>query len=322
MSGLGDIARDAAKKLPRPVRTSLIGARKRYRSARYRARERANPTNLSQGDVEAALRECGVAENDSVFMQAAMSPFGSFADGPATVLDATRAVIGEQGLIAMPSYSLAAQAIDHLATDPLFDIVESPSKMGAISESFRRAPGTLRSMHPTHSTCVSGPGAEEVVAGHELAETPFGKGTPFPKVVERDALQVYFGCGIGALTLYHCFECTRVPPFPFDVFADRVFHARCRGPEGDESRVRTLVHNPAIHSIRIDSSERLQGVYREAVIAKGGKAVQLGRGEILAIRTSAYFELFEELIARGITIYDAPIPEPWPTVPPQERVRD
>lgn len=309
-----------AGKLPRPVRNGLLSARKRYRSARYQARERANPTNLSQADVEAALRECGVVEADAVFMQAAMSPFGSFESGPATVLDATRAVIGEQGLIAMPSYSLAVQAIDHLETDPVFDIVESRSKMGAISEAFRRDPGTLRSMHPTHSTCVNGPGAEEIVAGHELAETPFGEGTPFPKILDRDAIQIYFGCGIGALTMYHCYECTRIPPFPFDVFADRVFQARCRDAEGDETRVRTLVHNPAIHSIRIDSSERMQGIYREAVIAGAGKAVQLGKGEILAIRLGAFFDLFEQLIERGITIYDAPIPEPQPTIKPQERV--
>jgi aminoglycoside 3-N-acetyltransferase len=306
--------------MPRPVREVLRSGRRRYRSARYRIRERFNPTELTQADVEAALRECGVRDADAVFMQAAMSSFGGFVDGPATVLEGVRAVVGDRGLVAMPSYSLTGPAIEHLATDPLFDIVETPSRMGAISEAFRRAPGTLRSMHPTHSTCASGPDADVIVAGHELADTPFGDGTPFPRILARDAMQLFFGCGTGAITMYHSFECTREPPFPLDVFADRVFAARCREEEGDEIRVRTLVHNPALHPGRIDSNPRLQAVYREAILAAGGTAVRLGHGEIIAIRLSSLFGVFEDLVRRGITIYDAEVLDPPPTVPPQERV--
>ena len=72
-------------------------------------------------------------------------------------------------------------AIEHLASDPVFDVRSTPSRMGAISEAFRQAPGTLRSLHPTHSTCVRGPGADAIVAGHESAPAPFGDGTPFPR---------------------------------------------------------------------------------------------------------------------------------------------
>ncbi|HYH62808.1 MAG TPA: AAC(3) family N-acetyltransferase, partial [Solirubrobacterales bacterium] len=182
-------------------------------------------------------------------------------------------------------------------------------------------PGTLRSIHPTHSTAVRGKGAEEVVAGHETAPTPFGGGTPFPRIVERDALQLFFGCGTGAITMYHSFECTRVPPFPLDVFADRRFLARCLDREGNEITVETLVHNPALHPGRVDSNPRLQEMYRDGILEAGGKAVQLGHGEILAIRLPALFEVFERLVQQGITIYDHNLPVTPPTEPPQDRVR-
>ena len=306
--------------MPRPVRGALRTSRKRYRSARYRLRERFRPITLSQAEVECALGECGLARGDACFMQSAMSAFGGFENGPDTVLAALREVVGPEGLIAMPAYSLTGPAIEHLATDPLFDPRSTPSRMGAISEGFRLEPDTLRSIHPTHSTAVRGRGAEEIVAGHERAPTPFGDGTPFPRIVDRDALQLFFGCGTGAITMYHSFECTRVPPFPLDVFADRRFDARALDAEGREIRVETLVHNPALHPGRIDSNPRLQSRFREAILGGGGTAVPLGRGEILAIRLPALFEVFEDLLGEGVTIYDAELPSVPPRLPPQDRV--
>ena len=302
------------------MREALRTGRKHYRSARYRLRERFRPTTLTQADVESALRECGLSDGDACFVQAAMSAFGGFEDGPDTPLRALETVVGPDGLIGMPAYSLTGPAIDHLAADPLFDPYTTPSRMGAISEGFRLTSGTIRSIHPTHSTAVRGCGAEGFVAGHETASTPFGEGTPFPRIVELDALQIFFGCGTGAITMYHSFECTRVPPFPLDVFADRRFHARCLDLDGNEITVETLVHNPALHPGRIDSNPRLQGIFREAILEGGGRAVKLGHGEIQAIRLPALFEVFERLIQRGVTIYDAEVPARPPTIPPQDRV--
>ena len=306
--------------MPRPVREALRAGRKRYRSARYRLRERFRPTTLTAEDVAAALRECGLESGDTCFMQAAMSAFGGFEDGPDTVVAGVEAVVGPAGLVTMPSYSLTGPAIEHLAADPLFDARATPSRMGAISEAFRLTSGTVRSVHPTHSTCARGAGAEELVAGHERADTPFGEGTPFPRIRNRNALQLFFGCGTGAITMYHSFECVRTPPFPLDVFANRAFEARCRGWDGEEFRVRTLVHNPALHPGRIDSNPRLQAVYRDAILDAGGVAVTLGHGEILAIRLPVLFEVFERLVGEGITIYDHDLPAEPPTLRPQERV--
>ena len=320
MDNFGERARKLARSAPRPVRDALRTSRKRYRSARYRLRERIRPTVLTQADVEAALRTCGLTEGDACFVQAAMSAFGGFESGPDTVLDALSSVVGPGGLIAKPAYSLTGPAIEHLAEDPLFDPYTTPSRMGAISEGFRLLPGTLRSVHPTHSTAIRGSGAEEIVSGHETAPTPFGEGTPFPRIVERNALQLFFGCGTGAITMYHSFECVRVPPFPLDVFANRRFRARCLDREGNEIAVETLVHSPALHPGRIDSNPRLQGVFRDAILEAGGKAVALGHGEILAIRLPVLFGVFERLVRRGVTIYDAEVPPEPPLVPPQDRV--
>ncbi len=305
------------------MREALRTGRKRYRSARYRLRERFRPTVLTAEDVATALRECGLGEGDACFIQAAMSAFGAFEDGPDTVVEGLETRGRAEGLITMPSYSLTGPAIEHLAAEPVFDAAEHALAHG---RRLRGLPARARNAaeRPSHAFDLraGAGGGREIVAGHESADTPFGEGTPFPRIRDRGALQLFFGCGTGAITMYHCFECIRVPPFPLDVFADRAFDARCVDRYGNELTVRTLVHNPALHPGRIDSNPRLQGIYRDAILDAGGVAVKLGHGEIIAIRLPALFEVFERLVQRGITIYDHELPAKPPAEPPQERVRD
>jgi aminoglycoside 3-N-acetyltransferase len=315
------VIRKAAARLPRRVRDALRRARRSYRSARYRVGARLWPLRLDADDVERALREVRVNEGDSVFMQSRMSAFGTFEDGPQTVLEGLRRAVGPEGLVAMAAFPLTGPAIEHLVREPVFDVRETPSRMGAISEAFRRAPGTVRSIHPTHSIVAAGPGAAELVAGHEATPTAFGEGTPFRRLIDRNALQVYFGSGTAPLTMYHAFECAREPPFPLDVFADRVFEVPCLDPAGEELTVRTLVHDPTLLPGRIDANPPLQRIFRRALLDAGGRSVRLGRGEILAIRLQPMMDMFERLLAEGITMYDADLPADQPDRPPQERVR-
>jgi aminoglycoside 3-N-acetyltransferase len=314
------VIRRAAARLPRPLRDALRRARARYRSLRYRLRERVRPVRLGVTDVEAALRAVGVEEGDTVLVQSRMSAFGSFEDGPGTVIEGFEHVIGPDGLIAMAAFPLTGPAIEHLAREPTFDARSAPSRMGAISEAFRRRPRTRRSLHPTHSIVASGPGADELLAGHELTETAFGPGTPFARLIERNALQLYFGSTTAPLTIYHAFEVAREPAFPLDVFAQRVFEIPSTDLEGRTVTVRTLVHNPVLLPGRIDANPRLQRVFREALLESGGRSARVGRGEVLAIRMQPLMEMFERLLGEGITMYDARIPDVWPSEPPQDRV--
>ena len=312
--------RRAAARLPRPVRDALRRARARYRSLRYRLRERVRPVPLDVTDVEAALLAVGVEEGDTVLVQSRMSVFGSFEQGPETVIEAFRNVVGPGGLIAMAAFPLTGPAIEHLARNPTFDARSAPSRMGSISEAFRTQRGTLRSLHPTHSIVAAGPGAGELLAGHELTPTAFGPGTPFARLIEANALQIYFGSNTAPLTIYHAFEVTREPAFPLDVFAQRVFEIPCTDLDGREVTVRTLVHNPVLLPGRIDANPPLQRLFRRALLDSGGRSAKLGRGEVLAIRMQPLMEMFERLLRDGITMYDARIPEVLPNEPPQDRV--
>jgi aminoglycoside 3-N-acetyltransferase len=254
--------------------------------------------------VEAALREAGLSGGDTVFFQAGMATFGTIDGGPGAVIEALERIVGEEGLVAMPAFPLTGPAIEHLRRHPVFDARRDPSMMGAISERFRTSPGVLRSVHPTHSVCARGPGAEEVVSGHERAETPFGEDTPFVALQERAAMQVFFGSGVRAITMYHSFEVVREPPYPIDVFWPQRIPVRCVTMEGEEFETSTLVHHPRLGPGRIDVDPALEAEVRRRLIAGGMRSVSLGRGEILCQPVAEMFSTFEAMLASGLTIYD------------------
>jgi aminoglycoside 3-N-acetyltransferase len=219
------------------------------------------------------------------------------------VIEALRRVLGDEGLIAMPAFPLDRPALQYLRDGEIFDLNDTPSKMGAISERFRTSPGVLRSLHPIHSVCAQGPGAAAMVAGHQVAETPFGAGTPFAKLIERGAHQVWFGSGVGAITIYHAWECLREPPFPIEVFFPQRLDARCIDGEGNEVTVSTLVHDPRAVAGRIDSNPRIEAQVRDRLIEGGLRSVGLGRGEILSQPLPQMLVSFEKMLGEGMTIY-------------------
>jgi aminoglycoside 3-N-acetyltransferase len=291
------------RRLPEPAQDRMRAARKRYRSARHRMRERVSPVTLTQDDFAAALSEAGLGEGETSFVQAGMASFGTIEGGPDTVIGAVRSVVGPDGLIVMPAFPMDRPGLDHLRKHPVFDVRSAPSLMGAVSERFRALPGTHRSLHPTHSLTAQGPGAEDFVAGHEDAETPFGPGTPFAKMVEMNARQMLLGTGTRPLTAYHVFECLRVPPDPFGVFWPERMQVQCIRADGSEVTVSTLVHRPQLVRDRIDQNPSLERLMRERLIESGMRAVDLGRGQVLAQPLPEMLAEFERLLEVGVSMY-------------------
>jgi aminoglycoside 3-N-acetyltransferase len=230
-----------------------------------------------------------------------MSSLGTIEGGPATVVAAFEEVLGPEGLIAMPAFPLVGGGEEYLSTSPVFDVRTTPSTMGALTEHFRRLPGVARSLHPTHSVAARGPGADELVAGHADAETPFGEGTPFARMIARGMHQVWFGIGIRIFTLYHAFECLHPGGFPIDVFMDRRFEVQCVDETGRERTVTTLVHDPVVGAKKNPTREEMRRQLAEAGVLR---TVDLGRGLVMAAPMPALMRELEAMLGRGLTIYD------------------
>jgi aminoglycoside N3'-acetyltransferase len=199
------------------------GARDRLNARVAAARKRAAPVlrRLHGPFDAAALREelerALPPRFDALMVHCAFDDLlPMYSQGPGELLAALRGLCGSERTLVMPAFTFLVPGGDlpeHLARNPRFDARRQPSQMGLLSEIFRRTPGVLRSTHPTHSVCALGPHAASLTAGHHLAATTFGQGTPFVRMAELDTVIL----GLGK-PFYRVLTQTHVPE---DLLGDR-----------------------------------------------------------------------------------------------------
>ena len=132
--------------------------------------------------------------------------------GPETVIRGLLDALGPDGTLLMPALTFERVTPEN----PVFDICRTPSNVGIIPETFRLHPGTLRSLHPTHSVCAAGPLAAELMEAHPIDTTPCGPHSPFRAIAERGGQILFLGCGLESNTTMHAVEEMIVPPYLFD----------------------------------------------------------------------------------------------------------
>jgi aminoglycoside 3-N-acetyltransferase len=160
---------------------------------------------------------------------------GGEVDGPETVIQGLLETLGPDGTLLMPALTFERVTPDN----PVFDIRNTPANAGIIPETFRTRPGTLRSLHPTHSVCAAGPLAAELTEAHAADTTPCGQHSPFRANVERGGQILFLGCGLEANTTMHAVEESIVPPYLFDP----PIEYRLILPDGSEWRKTYTPHN-------------------------------------------------------------------------------
>jgi aminoglycoside 3-N-acetyltransferase len=118
-----------------------------------------------------------------------------------TVLDALSEYM-QSGLLVLPGHTWNNVG----ANNPVMDVLYTPSCVGKLPEMFRLRPGTVRSLHPTHSVAALGKDAELFVSGEESIQTPCGKGGVYYKLWERDAQILLIGVNFTRNTYIHGLE--------------------------------------------------------------------------------------------------------------------
>jgi aminoglycoside 3-N-acetyltransferase len=166
-------------------------------------RSRAPVAEATLRELVDGLRAMGVVPGDVLIVHSSMKSLGPVRGGPATLVAALQRAVGRRGTILMPAFSYCFEHI--YEPTAAFDREQTPTKVGLVSETFRRSPGVLRSRHPTHSVAVWGRLAEELTAGHG----PGGDGppmAPFERAARRGAKVLLIGCQFRALSLLHAAE--------------------------------------------------------------------------------------------------------------------
>jgi aminoglycoside 3-N-acetyltransferase len=150
--------------------------------------------------VDDALAACGVETGDVLFLHSdailtAQFPPLAPEERYDMLIDTILARLGAAGTLVMPTFTYS-----FTRSEP-FDVVHSPSTVGAITEHFRKRPGVLRSSNPMFSVAAFGRFAH-VFAASKSTDC-FGRDTAFAKLHQLNGKICCAGCPLDRATFVH-----------------------------------------------------------------------------------------------------------------------
>lgn len=186
----------------------------------------------------ADLARLGIVSGDIILMHSSYKSLGGIEGGAEGFFKAFLDLLGPEGTLVLPALSYR----DVSREQPVFDVLNTPSCIGYLPEFFRtQVPGVIRSLHPTHSCCMTGRYAEFLSEGHELDDTPVGPHSPFAKLPKLGGKILMLGCNPDHNTSMHGVEETAEPPYLLDR-SERIPYV-LKDAEGREHRQSALRHN-------------------------------------------------------------------------------
>jgi aminoglycoside N3'-acetyltransferase len=111
---------------------------------------------LTHKELLDGFRQTSVKPGDTLIVHTSYKSLGGVEGGAATVIDVLRELVGGRGTLLFPAFNFQSWTETHY-----FDILETPSKMGMITELARLRPDAKRTPHPIYSFSVLGPRAGE-----------------------------------------------------------------------------------------------------------------------------------------------------------------
>lgn len=181
-----------------------------------------------------SLRRLGLTAGDTVMVHSSFDRFNGFSGTPQDVINTLIEVVGDQGNLLMVSLPFTASSMEYLGTDPLFEVRRTPSKMGLISEVFRRRKDVLRSIHPTHPVLAWGKDAPWIVEGHQDCPYPCGAGSPYDKFRRLKGKVLFFDVPFRTFTFIHYLEDLIKDRLPFPLYVEKPIDARAVDYDGNE----------------------------------------------------------------------------------------
>lgn len=217
--------------------------RKKEQVRRDLAEKKQSGNIITKENLIAQLKTIGIQEGDTLLVHSSMSKIGYLENGPKTLVNALLNVIGNSGNLLMPTSPNASLQIEYIQENPVFDVKNTPSKLGSITEYFRKLPNVKRSAHPTEPVAALGPDAQWLTEGHLGEPTPYTANSPFARIYNKNGKILYLGVTLdNAGTNLHTLE--DAVDFKYPVYADERFPSTVIDENGKSHQIKTRVHNP------------------------------------------------------------------------------
>lgn len=148
------------------------------------------------------LKELEIKKGDRLIVT---SSFGNLnaTFSPLELVELLKNIISEEGVIMMPYYP-PGNSYEWARKGNVFDMQNTKSSMGILTNVFSQSNGVVKSIHPTKAVCVWGKDARDIASGHENAKTPFYWDSPYGKLLKLGSKSL--GLGIKSIPIFHTIE--------------------------------------------------------------------------------------------------------------------
>ena len=256
-------------------------------------------TQYSQTDLVNGLRMAGLCSGDIVFFQVSHLTLGPAECGSSgrevceSLYSAMREVIGDEGTMLLPAFSMSFYRNEN------FDTQTTPSIQGGWSSSlefleyFRRLPEVVRSADPMLSVAGLGPLAEKLLT--RLPNTSYGKDCLYERLLKSGGKICGIGVGLAQTPFLHYVEEASGVPFRYKkLFTGYIGQNGKRSKQGWVLSVPIQAVNGLPDGTRLEKMARCEGLSRVA---------DVGLGEVVTIDCGSLYELISREITR----------DPWVT---------
>lgn len=284
MKGTGRRLKNRLRGLYRSVQRSYVAAFRSY----------------GADELASALHAGGVGKGRLLLLHSAFDERHGFCGGAQLLTDCILDAVGSDGGLFMVSLPYLTSTTAYLESGAVFDVRRTISRMGLISELFRRRQGVMRSLHPTHPVLGMGPDAARILSGHERCAHGCGAGSPFERLLHADASVAFLNVPLYAMTYFHYLEHLVSPRLPFPLYAAAPFTVRVIGADGQASQIQ--VYGYSAEAMRRRQPHLLHGWLREGGLVRqvnvGATRIQvLGLKEVtdLVLRKAGHGEFFYDM---------------------------
>ena len=133
---------------------------------------------LNKNKLIENFRALGVDSGDTLLVHSSYKSFGGVDGGPQTVIDALLEVLGQDGTLIMPTFNF------DFCKGADWDVRETPSQMGFMTNLVREDARATRVFHPIYSFAVIGKHAQAFGAIRD--KSSYGANSAFAKLRELD----------------------------------------------------------------------------------------------------------------------------------------
>ena len=263
-------------------------------------RIRCHLSSFLGGDKnKTTLDELRVCLTDTLGLQAGdkiivASSFGNLNAlySPSDVIKLLQDIVTPDGMIMMPYYP-PMNSDEWAKGNYLFDMHNTKSGMGVLTNIFSKMPDVYKSIHPTKAVCVWGKNAESIIVDHENSKTPFYWDSPYGKILKMGCKSL--GLGLKNVPIFHVFEDV-LSSDEYEYYLPKPFSLRMKLLSGKEICVNTYVHD----SNKFDYCMSI-GDFVASLHCKTYKKVKFGLSFLYVVDNTDLYEQVRISFKNGIT---------------------